>query len=147
MIFWEDMAISPLQEIGRRQVSKADIIGYAKNYDPQPFHLDEEAGKASILGGLCASGWHVATMAAAMAEAADGGKSQRIRADAIAEWRWIKPVFVDEWLILHEACEEKVAGEQAGEGRVRLLWEMVNEKGEVKGRAVVWRTLARRGQG
>lgn len=51
-------------------VTRADIIGFASQYDPQPFHLDEEAGRASLLGGLAASGWH--TLSIAMRLFADG---------------------------------------------------------------------------
>ena len=63
-------------------VSKDDIIRFAPEYDPQPFHLDEEAAKKTVLGGLAASGWH--TAAIAMRLAASAGRSGRIRCSAPA---------------------------------------------------------------
>ena len=63
-------------------MSKEDIFRFAREYDPQPFHLDEEAAKKTILGGLAASGWH--TAAIAMRLAASAGRSARIRCSAPA---------------------------------------------------------------
>jgi acyl dehydratase len=61
--FFEDFTVGEVQKpSGRVRVEKADIIAFAKQFDPQPFHLDDEAGRKSIFGQLVASGWHTAAM-------------------------------------------------------------------------------------
>ena len=57
-IHFEDLVPGDVREYGRYEVTREEIVAFASEYDPQPMHLDEEAGKASLLGGLCASGWH-----------------------------------------------------------------------------------------
>ena len=63
MKFWEDIVIGERAEIGRHTFLTDDIKAFARRYDPQPFHLDEAAGRRSIYGNLCASGWHTCAMA------------------------------------------------------------------------------------
>ena len=62
MRFWEDFAAGERDEIGPHEITREDIVAFASRYDPQPFHLDEEAAKASMIGRLCASGWHVSAL-------------------------------------------------------------------------------------
>ena len=59
---YEDFVEGASLDIGSKDVSAAEIIEFASEFDAQPMHLDEEAGKASILGGLSASGWHTCAM-------------------------------------------------------------------------------------
>ena len=61
--FWEDMAVGQVRDLGTISPSRKDIIAFASQFDPQPFHLDDAAGAASVFGGLCASGWHTCSMA------------------------------------------------------------------------------------
>jgi acyl dehydratase len=64
MIAWyEDVEIGSERRLGEHNFTREAIIAFAREYDPQRFHIDEEAAKASIFGGLCASGWHVAVAA------------------------------------------------------------------------------------
>ncbi|MGE3305804.1 MAG: MaoC/PaaZ C-terminal domain-containing protein, partial [Rhizobiaceae bacterium] len=59
---YEDLAVGTSIALGQKLVTAEEIIEFASEFDPQPMHLDEEAGKASILGGLAASGWHTCSM-------------------------------------------------------------------------------------
>ena len=61
--YWEDFQPGQVRELGSTTVSRDEIIQFATQFDPQPFHLDDEAAKASVFGGLCASGWHTCAMA------------------------------------------------------------------------------------
>src|SRR5690606_11661478 len=63
---FEDLAIGETIALGPRTVSKADIIAFATEFDPFPFHLDEKAAKASLLGGLAASGWQTGALSLRM---------------------------------------------------------------------------------
>lgn len=57
MIAYEDLPAGLIVELGTATVDRDEMVAFARRFDPQPFHLDEEAGKRSVLGGLCASGW------------------------------------------------------------------------------------------
>ncbi|MFT6558577.1 MaoC family dehydratase [Sneathiella sp.] len=64
--YFEDVVVGTVLEFGSKTVSKEEIIHFATKYDPQPFHIDEEAAQASPYGGIIASGWHTAGMAMRM---------------------------------------------------------------------------------
>jgi len=104
MAYFEDMKIGDVREFGSYLFTKENIVRFAQKYDPQPFHLDEEAAKKSLFGGLCASGWH--TGAACMRKIVDFNKAQYEAAIAHGEkplpggpspgfknLKWLKPVF------------------------------------------------------
>ena len=61
--FWEDLPVGTTLEIGSVTVDRDEVIDFASKYDPQPFHLDDEAAAQSMFGKLAASGWHTCAMA------------------------------------------------------------------------------------
>ncbi|MDC6134728.1 MaoC/PaaZ C-terminal domain-containing protein, partial [Burkholderia gladioli] len=61
-IGYEDLEVGGLTEVGKHTFTPDEIIEFAQRFDPQPFHLDEAAGKASPFGGLVASGWHTCSV-------------------------------------------------------------------------------------
>lgn len=62
MLYFEDFKVGETSEMGRRVVDRDEVIAFARDFDPQPFHIDEEAARASMFGGLIASGWHTVSM-------------------------------------------------------------------------------------
>ena len=98
LLHFEDFAVGESRDFGRYVVTAKEIKDFAQEFDPQPFHLDEEAGKKSILGGLCASGWH--TGAILMRMMVDGylGRSASLGSPGLDELKWLKPVYPDETL-------------------------------------------------
>lgn len=90
---FEDFEPGQSFDLGSVQVTRDDIISFASEFDPQPFHLDEEAGAASLLGGLAASGWHTGSMV--MRLLADGllNRSTCQGAPGIDRLKWQHPVF------------------------------------------------------
>ncbi len=77
-------------------LSRQDITGYAKAFDPQPYHLDEAAAQASIFGGLCASGWQVAALGTRLiGEALLTADIAFVDITRVDELRWKRPSFVD----------------------------------------------------
>lgn len=60
--YYEDVEVGDVREYGRYDVTRGEILEFAEQYDPQPIHVDEEAARASMFGGLVASGWHTASM-------------------------------------------------------------------------------------
>ena len=63
LLHYEDLPVGRVFDCGTYRVTKDEILEFARQFDPQPHHLDEEAGRKSILGGLAASGWHVCAIA------------------------------------------------------------------------------------
>jgi acyl dehydratase len=98
MIYWEDAEIGQRRELGSYTFSEEEIVRFAKKYDPQPFHVDAQAAKRSIFGGLIASGWHTAAiwMKLSIAERVRmRGTSPLMRAGVspgYEDMRWMKPV-------------------------------------------------------
>lgn len=95
---YEDMTVGTEIALGPYHVSAAEIIEFATEFDPQPFHLDENAGEASILGGLAASGWH--TSAIFMRMMCDGFllDSTSQGAPGVDSAKWRKPVLAGDTL-------------------------------------------------
>jgi acyl dehydratase len=96
--YWEDVWIGGRRELGSYTFTEEEIIRFGKKYDPQPFHIDPEAAKHSIFGGIIASGWHTAAIWMKLAIAdreKSAGKSPLLRAGVspgYEDMRWIKPV-------------------------------------------------------
>src|SRR5260370_18366975 len=102
MRFFEDMEIGARNEVGSFTFTAEQIKKFARQFDPQAFHLDEEAGKKSLFGGLAASGWHVGSVCMKLL-VADGQRQAReaaARGEPLAIWgpspgfrelRWRKP--------------------------------------------------------
>ena len=90
----EDIEIGRAMPFGRISVSKEDIITFARSYDPQSMHLDEAAAKASIVGGLCASGFHsCAIMMRMLADDLLNDNWTSLGSPGIDECKWMKPLF------------------------------------------------------
>lgn len=92
-LFYEDLTPGRVFDLGSQTVTKEDVIEFASEFDPQPFHLDEQAGKDSILGGLAASGWHTASMVMRLLAENLLNKSSCQGSPGIKELKWRKPVF------------------------------------------------------
>ncbi len=90
---FEDFRPGQIFELGSITASKDEIIDFAAEFDPQPFHLDEEAGKASLLGGLAASGWHTGAMVMQLLATSLLNRSTGQGAPGIDELKWQRPVF------------------------------------------------------
>ena len=103
MRFFEDMEIGQRREVGSFTFTAESIKQFAAQFDPQTFHLDEEAGRQSLFGGLAASGWHVGSvcMKLLVAESQRQTREALARGEEVAIWgpspgfrelRWIRPV-------------------------------------------------------
>src|SRR5258707_15315734 len=102
MHFFEDIAIGQRRELGSFTFTAELIKKFARQFDPQRFHVDEEEGKKSLFGGLAASGWHVGSicMKLLVADAARQAEEAAARGGPVAGWgpapgfrelRWIRP--------------------------------------------------------
>jgi acyl dehydratase len=131
-IFWEDMQPGSVRELGTTTVSTGEIKEFAGRYDPQPFHLDEEAGRQSMFGGLCASGWH--TCALVMRLTVDNllRHTPSLGSPGLDSLKWLKPVFPGDVLSLrHTILEARALRKRPEAGLVRARWDVSNQKGEL----------------
>src|SRR5262249_53565799 len=105
---------------------------FARQFDPQPFHLDEEAARRSPYGGLIASGWHTAAICMRLVvDSALPGESGSLGSPGADELRWLKPVRPGDTLTVRiEVVEVTPARSKADRGLVRLRYTVRNQHGE-----------------
>lgn len=109
-MYFEDVEVGSVEEFGNYEMTKEEIIEFATKYDPQPFHLSEEAGKAMIFGGLCASGWHTGSVVMRMIVDHMKTKdqpSQSMGSPGLESLRWTKPVFPGDILRVRSTIMDK----------------------------------------
>ena len=146
--YFEDFSTDWTAKYGPRRVTREEIIGFAAQYDPQPMHLDEEAARNTMLGGLGASGWHSCCIM--MRLIADGLllDAASMGAPGIEEVRWLKPVRPGDSLTLRGSVTGVRASQSKPDrGFVTFLWEMSNDRGETVMTLVCPQMLARRHPG
>jgi acyl dehydratase len=125
-LYFEDFHVGDVAEYGDKLVTVEEIKEFASEFDPQPIHLDEEAAKASIVGGLCASGWH--TCAMMMRIVADGFilNSSSMGAPGVEEIRWLVPVRPNDRLrIRTSVLETREPRSRPDFGFVRIKMDVV----------------------
>lgn len=94
MRYYEDLEVGAVSRFGQRQVTREEVVEFAGKYDPQPFHLSDEAAAATHFGRLSASGWHTCAMTMAMiVEEQDRAGHQGLGSPGIDELRWRHPVY------------------------------------------------------
>lgn len=108
MRYYEDMEVGTKSSFGSYQVTREEVVDFASKYDPQPFHLDDEAAAKTYFGRLSASGWHTAAMMMAMnVEEFMKEKSASLGSPGIDELRWMKPVYPGDTLRCESELIEK----------------------------------------
>ena len=129
--YWEDLQPGSVRELGSVTPSSEDIKDFAEQFDPQPFHLDELAGRRSIFGNLCASGWHTCAMAMRLTVDNFLNESSSMGSPGLESLRWLKPVYPGDTLTLrHVILESRGMRRRPDIGLVRSAWEMFNQNGE-----------------
>ena len=129
--FYEDMTVGLSLDIGPYDVTAEEIIDFATQFDPAPFHLDEAAGKASILGGLSASGWHVCSMAMRMICDAYLLESSSQGSPGMEVCKWMAPVLAGDTLSGHIIVEKaRLSASRPGLGLVDFRCNLFNQHGK-----------------
>jgi acyl dehydratase len=123
--------VGQVRQLGLIKPTREDIIAFAKQFDPQPFHLDDEAAKASVFGALCASGWHTCALAMRLMVTEFLCHTSSMGSPGLENIKWLKPVFPDDELRLQTTVlETKPMGKRPDIGMTRNLWEMFNQHGD-----------------
>jgi acyl dehydratase len=125
--YWEDFTPGHTASYGPRLVTREEIVAFAAEFDPQPMHLDEDAARAGMLGGLAASGWH--SCALLMRIVSDGFllQSMFMGGSGIEEVRWHGPVRPGDRLTVRATVlETRESTSRPKLGFVRILFEMLD---------------------
>jgi len=131
MIWWEDFKVGERSEMGRHTFGAEEIIAFARQFDPQPFHTDPQAARESAFGGLIASGWHTCAVGMRLMVEQYIGRTVSLGSPGIEDIRWLKPVRAGDTLTYSRiVTESRASTSRAGVGLVKHRWEAVNQAGE-----------------
>lgn len=130
LYYWEDLQPGSERDLGTISPTREEIIAFATQFDPQPFHLDDVAAKASVFGGLCASGWHTCALAMRLMVTQFLQKSASLGSPGLENIQWKTPVFPNDTLHLqHTILETRPMRSKPDVGLVRTAWDMHNQHG------------------
>ena len=131
MIWWEDFEVGERSEMGRHTFERDEIVAFARQFDPQPFHIDPQAAKASPFGGLIASGWHTCAVGMRLMVDQYIGRTVSLGSPGIEDIRWLRPVRAGDTLTYSRTViESRASTSREGVGLVKHRWEAVNQSGE-----------------
>lgn len=131
-LYLDDFQAGQVREFGHYHITEDEIVDFARRYDPQPFHVDPEAAKQSIYGGLIGSGWM--TCAIAMRMICDGylSRTASMGSPGVDHIRWKLPVRPGDILRMRMTIlEVRPSQSKPDRGLVRTGWEVINQNGEV----------------
>ena len=129
--FWEDLEVGKRIEMGSITVDHDEVIAFASKYDPQPFHLSDEAAAKSMFGRLSASGWHTCSMAMGLMVRNFLHESSSLGSPGLEKIKWLKPVYPGDTLTLFQVIQDRrPMNSRPDVGLTRTLWEMFNQHGE-----------------
>lgn len=141
--YFEDLEIGAGVSLGSHTFTRGEIVDFARKYDPQPFHLDDDAARQSLFGALCASGWHTSAIWLRLLIDHRNREADlmRFRGERPARYgpspgfedlRWLKPVFVGDTLTFTSRVKEKIdSRSRPGIGLVLFDNEGFNQNGEL----------------
>jgi acyl dehydratase len=132
MLYFEDFPPGDVRESPARTITHAEIVGFASQFDPQPFHLDDEAARRSIYGGLLASGWHTCAILMRLMWETFLKDTVSLGSPGVDEIRWLKPVRPGDTLRARfTVIEATPSRSKPDRGVIRSVSEIFNQHGEV----------------
>jgi acyl dehydratase len=133
MIYFEDLVVGAETEFGSYDVTREEVLEFARKYDPQPFHLSDEAAAKTHFGRLAASGWHTTAMTmAVLARYSVNHEQAGLGSPGIDELRWKKPVYPGDTLTVRGKIVEKTPSRSKPEiGSFRTETTVSNQNDEV----------------
>ena len=132
MTYFEDFFVGQQVPLGSRSVSEAEIIAFASQFDPQPFHLDHDAAAASMYGAVIASGWHTCSLMMRMVVDGMMATSSSMGSPGLDKVRWILPVRAGDTLtVSYVTTAVKASASKPDRGVVWSMWRALNQHGEL----------------
>ena len=132
MIYWEDLTVGEETDFGSYDVTREEVLEFARKYDPQPFHLSDEEAAKTHFGRLSASGWHTAAMTmACIARTVVGEEQAGLGSPGIDDLRWTKPVYPgDRLTVMGTIIEKTPSRSKPHMGSFRTETVVTNQNGE-----------------
>jgi acyl dehydratase len=128
LVHFEDVRVGQAHRFGHYEVTREEIIEYARQFDPQPFHVDEEAAKRSMFGGLIASGWHTGAMFIRMICEHAIPASATTGALGFDDLKWLRPVRPGDVLSVESLVREKIESRSRHDvGTVKIESRVLNQ--------------------
>ena len=145
MRYLEDFHVGEVVDLGSVTVTEEEILDFARKFDPQPFHVDPEAARETMFGGLIASGWHTGSIFMRLAALGVLNKAVSLASPGLEEVRWLRPVRPGDTLTgTYEVLEVTPSESSPNRGTVRGLGKLTNQHGEVVIRIVARNHFARK---
>ena len=130
--YWEDFPAGRSFEYGSRTLTEEEMIRFASDWDPQRFHTDPLAAKATPFGGLVASGWHTGCVMMRLMCDAYLNEASCVGSPGIEEWRFALPVRPGDSLRFRSTVlESRPSASRPDRGIVKFRWELLNQRDEV----------------
>ena len=131
MRYFEDLVVGGRARFGDYAVTREEVLDFARRYDPQPFHLDDDAAAATHFGRLAASGWHTAAMTMAMLVAQMGQTAEAsLGSPGLDELKWLRPVHPGDRLRVEtELLEKRLSASRPGLGLTKSRTTTFNQDG------------------
>jgi acyl dehydratase len=148
LLYWEDFLVGDTMEMGSHTFTEAEIIAFARQFDPQSFHTDPAAAKQSVFGGLIASGWHTCAIAMRLMVDKYVGRSASLGSPGLDNIRWLAPVRAGDTITYRRRIiAARASASKPGAGLVQTRWEALNQRGEMVMTMEGWGIFGRRGNG
>lgn len=145
--WWDDFPLGSEREFGGHTLTRDEIVRFAREFDPQPFHVDEEAARHSLFGALAASGWHTCSLVMRMMCDEYLLDSSSLGSPGLEHIKWLKPVLVGDTLrVRMKVLEARPMASRPEVGLVRSQWEALNQRGEAVLSMEGWGMFRRRPQ-
>lgn len=147
-LYWEDFPVGDIMEMGSHTFTEEQIIAFARQFDPQPFHTDPEAARNSFFKGLIASGWHTCAIAMRLMVDKYVARSASLGSPGLDNIRWLAPVRAGDTISYRRTITAaRVSESKPGVGLVQSRWEAVNQRGETVMTMEGWGMFGRRPPG
>ena len=144
-LYWEDFRTGEVVEIGRHTFAQDEMVEFARQFDPQPFHTDPEAASRSFFGGLIASGWHTCAIGMRLMVQQYIGRSASAGSPGVENIRWLAPVRPGDTITYRRVIlETRPSGSRPDLGLVRSRSEALNQRGEMVMTMEGWGLFRRR---
>ena len=131
MLYWEDIDVGSERTFGSYHVTREEVLEFARKYDPQPFHLSDEAAALTHFGRIAASGWHTAAMTMrVIVDALTREPQAGLGSPGVDELRWTRPVYPGDTLTMRGTIVDKTASRSKPDlGTIRTATTVTNQEG------------------
>lgn len=125
--YFEDMEVGEEVDCGSIEVTKEEMLEFAERYDPQPFHVDEEAAQETMYGDVIASGWLACALSARLLVTEYMNKNATLGGNGMDEVRWHQPVYAGDTLSVHVELIDKKKGDNPAFGYTKAKITTMNQ--------------------